>query len=109
MKKNIFRVLAGFFIIMSFYFFQQGFDKKDSYNNDENFSILNNNAYVGGDAYNFIINGTYFTGYLVIGSAMMISGMISLLISEGSTATITHKTSDIKLDSKNDHEILTKF
>lgn len=82
MKSKIFRVLAGIFFIMALVFFQQGFDKKDNYVNSESFSILNTNAYVGGDAYNYIINGTYFAGYLALGSAMMISGMISLLISE---------------------------
>ena len=108
MKKKIFRVIAGIFIIMALYFFSEGFDKKDNYNYDENYSILNKNAYVGADAYNFIINGTYFTGYLVIGSAMMISGMISLLISEGSqtqSAVINETSTKVS----NEDEVLTKF
>ena len=108
MKKKIFRVIAGVFILMAVYFFQQGFDKKDNYYNDENYTLLNRNAYVGGDAYNFIINGTYFTGYLVIGSAMMISGMISLLISEGFQAqsVVVNETS---AKVSNEDEVLTKF
>lgn len=34
--------------------------------------------HVGGDAYNYIINGTYFTGYVVIASATLLSGVILL-------------------------------
>ena len=34
------------------------------------------NAYVGGDAYNFIINGTYFTAYAVIGGILILSSVI---------------------------------
>jgi len=37
---------------------------------------MNTNAYVIGDAYNYIINGTYFTGYAVIaGTAYIIAGI----------------------------------
>ena len=46
---------------IAFYF---GYDKLTNYYNSENFPRLNRNAYVGGDAYNYIINGTYFSGYL---------------------------------------------
>lgn len=35
--------------------------------------------YVGGDAYNFIINGTYFAGYCAISAGMLVSGTISLV------------------------------
>ena len=36
------------------------------------------NAYVGGDSYNYIINGTYFTGFMVLSGAMYIcaTGML---------------------------------
>ena len=36
-----------------------GFDKKDNYYNPEGSLLSSENAYVGGDAYNYIINGTY--------------------------------------------------
>ena len=42
----------------------QGFDKKDNYTYD--------NKYVGGDAYNYITNGTYFAGYCALGGSMFI-------------------------------------
>lgn len=56
-----------------------GFDKKDNYYNSEISYSLNKNAYVGGDAYNYIINGNYFTGYLVFGSALLIMGMMGTI------------------------------
>ena len=34
------------------------------------------NAYVGGDAYNYIINANYFTGWSVLGACFFISGTI---------------------------------
>lgn len=64
------------FAIMAGVFFLKGYNVKNNYYNSENFSRLNKNAYVGGDAYNYIINGTYFTGYLVIGSACMVSSVL---------------------------------
>lgn len=39
------------------------------------------NAYVGGDAYNYIINGTYFAGYEAIGGSLILLG--GVLISAG--------------------------
>lgn len=35
------------------------------------------NAYVGGDAYNYIINGTYFTAFSVLGTGSILIAMIS--------------------------------
>lgn len=37
----------------------------------------NVNAYVGGDAYNYIINGTYFTAYSVLGVGAFIIATIA--------------------------------
>ena len=57
-------------------FINVGFDKKNNYYSSEDYSNLNVNAYVGGDAYNYIINSNYFTGYLVLGSTMLLMGTI---------------------------------
>lgn len=46
----------------SFFIFK-GFDKKLNYREPR----YSSNAYVGGDAYNYIINSNYFTGYNVLG------------------------------------------
>lgn len=47
------------------------------------------NAYVGGDAYNYIINGTYFTGHSVLAMGFGIMGTIFFL-----TATILDRFDD---------------
>ncbi|MEG0836237.1 MAG: hypothetical protein RR413_12430 [Christensenellaceae bacterium] len=65
-------------ILVGTVFCYQGFDRKDNYQNYDEYSSINKNAYVGGDAYNYIINGTYFTGYVVLGAASYICSVILL-------------------------------
>lgn len=79
-------MLSVIFFIISGIFFKKAYNVKNEYYNSENYTSLNKNAYVGGDAYNYIINGTYFTGYSIIASAMLISGII--LISNSAKITI---------------------
>lgn len=74
--------------VVSGAFFAKGYNVKNEYYNSD-YSSLNKNAYVGGDAYNYIINGTYFTGYSVIASAMLVCGMI--LISNSIMITLKMK------------------
>jgi hypothetical protein len=74
--RNVSFFLALCFIVASISFFSKANSVKNDYYNSENYSSLNRNAYVGGDAYNYIINGTYFTGYSVIGCGCMLSGVI---------------------------------
>ena len=40
--------------------------------------MLNKNAYVGGDAYNYIINGTYAAAYFVLAAGFLISGIVCM-------------------------------
>ena len=57
-----------------------GFYKITSYNNpdsDYSFDTEYINSYVGGDAYNYIINGTYFTAYAVMGTGALIISAIT--------------------------------
>ena len=79
MKKTISVILIllsiGFFIVGISYC-RQGFDKKDNYYLSEYSWGRDRNAYVGGDAYNYIINGTYFAGYCALGGAMFVCGSI---------------------------------
>lgn len=58
---------------MSFY---KAYNVKNVYRNSDTYYSSNKNAYVGGDAYNYIINGTYFTGYMALGSACTIGSII---------------------------------
>lgn len=52
-----------------------GFYKIFAYNNPEYASTYNKskNAYVQGDAYNYIINGTYATAYFVLAGTMLLT------------------------------------
>lgn len=58
--------------------YSQAIDVKDNYTNSE-YSIINHNAYVGGDAYNYIINSNYFTGYTVASVGLFVCGALSLV------------------------------
>ncbi|ACB84821.1 hypothetical protein [Natranaerobius thermophilus] len=61
--------------IISIIFIGIGFHKIFIYENPD--SVLENavNAYVGGDAYNFIINANYATGYFTLAIFFAVLGM----------------------------------
>lgn len=57
-----------------------GFSKQNNYkypDSEYSFDDESVNAYVGGDAYNYIINGTYFTAYAVMGTGSLIIATIT--------------------------------
>lgn len=56
----------------------KGIDKMTNYYNSEYSSRLVN-AYVGGDAYNYIINGTYATAFFVL-TAMFALAAVGFII-----------------------------
>lgn len=56
-----------------------GFHKMLIYENGEYSFSRHVNAYVGGDAYNYIINGTYATAFFVL-TAMFVLAAIGLMI-----------------------------
>ena len=73
---NVLVVIAIILIIIASIFVYKAFDCKNNYYNSEYNSSLNENVYVGGDAYNYIINANYFSGYLnFAGSLYIISGI----------------------------------
>ena len=72
------RIMALVCFCIACLFFLKGADVKNNYYNSDKYTSLNQNAYVGGDAYNYIINGTYFTGYSVTASAFLICGVICI-------------------------------
>jgi len=69
MKNNKIKTLITIFIIVSAIFLILGFHKMFAYDG------YRTNAYVGGDAYNYIINSNYATGYFVLS---MFFGMVSI-------------------------------
>lgn len=83
MKKNvtIFKVFAVLFFIVAVVMAYKGYDKIANYENSDSYYSDNHNAYVGGDAYNYIINGNYATGYFVLCVGFMLAGISCVGIS----------------------------
>lgn len=81
-KKNgekarvILFIVSAILLIGSIVSIGVGFDKYLNYYNSENYYYLNKNAYVGGDAYNYIINAGYFTAFVTLGGSMLITSAI---------------------------------
>ena len=76
---TIFCILLGIVVIcFGIFFMYKGFDVKNNYTNLDDY-LLYENAYVGGDAYNYIINGTYFIGYMVLSIGFYLIGLILIL------------------------------
>ena len=78
-KDNIIKagiVVSLCFYILSAIMLYKGYDKITNYYNSDLYYSLNENAYVGGDAYNYIINGTYATGFFVLSMGFLLSGII---------------------------------
>lgn len=86
MKKekaiSILKTTSIIFLIIGVIMVGIGFQKHKVYKNPnyDNYSYNNKNsvnAYVGGDAYNYIINGTYFTAYSILGTGALIIATIT--------------------------------
>jgi len=58
----------------------KGFYKMYNYNSGESYPYNSVNSYVGGDAYNFIINGTYATAFFILGLIFVTLGIGLLII-----------------------------
>lgn len=57
-------ILCIILLLLGLSLIGKGFILKNTYNYE--------NKYVGGDAYNYIINGTYFSGYCALGGTLLI-------------------------------------
>ena len=75
-------VLAIICFIFSGIMLMKGIDKMVNYDNPDFAWADHVNAYVGGDAYNYIINGTYSTSFFVLASGGFIAGIICVASNE---------------------------
>ena len=83
MKKNsVWNILSGISFFVSLIFLYMGFDKIYSYDNGELYPYTYHNAYVGGDAYNYIINGNYATAYFVLTLTFAMDWLLRFVIYE---------------------------
>ena len=78
-KVSLWSILASCSFLCSSFTLYKGIDKLTNYYNSESYSYLNKNAYVGGDAYNYIINGTHATAFFVL-TTMFVLAAIGLMI-----------------------------
>lgn len=74
-SSNIFVVLS---YIGAIIFICIGFYKMLSYNNGEYGDVVN--AYVGGDAYNYIINANYAVSYFILALMCVINASVTRII-----------------------------
>lgn len=74
--KRILNAICVIAVAAIIFFGYQAYDKKNNYFNSD-VTFLNENAYVGGDAYNYIINAEYFAGYASLAGACAITAVIS--------------------------------
>ena len=68
--------IAIIFLIAGVICFGIGLYKYSVYESHEKSYYSSKNAYVGGDAYNYIINANYFTGWSVLGACFFLSSIV---------------------------------
>lgn len=77
MMSVVYRFGYAVSYLMSFIFIFIGFNKMLKYENDEFGDSVN--AYVAGDAYNYIINAGYATAYFVLALLFVVLGCTLLI------------------------------
>ncbi|YAR63965.1 hypothetical protein ACUIAK_18685 [Bacillus cytotoxicus] len=77
MKKWI--IWAVIFYILSAVLLNMGIDRIEGYYMASEYSDLNKHAYVGGDAYNYIINSNLLTAYFVLSATFFIGGTLFIV------------------------------
>ena len=75
-SRSGFYFFAILFYVLFAVMLYKGYDKMTHYENSEHSWGEHVNAYVGGDAYNYIINGNYATGFFVLSIGFLISGTL---------------------------------
>ena len=73
--KSMWKYLSGVSFTGSVITLWLGFDKMLNYVNDEMYWKDPHNMYVGGDAYNYIINGNYATAFFVLTAMLALMGI----------------------------------
>ena len=75
-KYQFFIIDSIILLIIGIFCIGMGFNKILNYYNSETYPSASRNAYVGGDAYNYIINASYFSGYASLGGCLLIASTI---------------------------------
>lgn len=82
---DMFIVIAFLFYVAAAFLIFKGSDKYLNYVNEDPeemglYAADSVNAYVGGDAYNYIINGTYMTGFFTLAAGLIVAGTVFVLL-----------------------------
>lgn len=73
--NGLWKGLSSVAFIISAIVLGLGLDKMFNYDSGEYYPYEYHNAYVGGDAYNYIINGNYATGFFVLTAMFALMGI----------------------------------
>lgn len=73
-RSFYFPIMSIVSYVISIVFMGIGFSKIWVYDSGENYPYRSINAYVGGDAYNYIINSNYAVGYFVLALIFVVLG-----------------------------------
>ena len=73
--KGLWKGLSSISFVISAIVLGLGLDKMFNYDSGEYYPFEYHNAYVGGDAYNYIINGNYATGFFVLATMFALMGI----------------------------------
>lgn len=88
--------------IGSLVFISLGFYKMLVYENSDSYLFKSKNAYVGGDAYNYIINSNYTIAYFALAIFCAIVGMTFIIAYKLSNLSIRTSVRDDDLELLND-------
>lgn len=69
-------LFAIVFYIHALVMYVMGINRIKEYYHSDDYSSLDKYAYVGGDAYNYIINATMQNSYIVVGTGSLIVGSL---------------------------------
>ena len=80
-KETLWRYLSCGSFVISALALCFGFDKMLAYDSGDYYPYRMHNAYVGGDAYNYIINGNYATALFVLATMFALLGVAFIALS----------------------------
>src|SRR5690606_10292976 len=80
MKRWVLQLFAFLSYLTSAIFIYKGFHRMLVYEKWDSPFLENVYAYVGGDAYNYIINGTHATAFFVLATLFMLLGCFFVLL-----------------------------
>lgn len=79
-RANVWTGLSVVSFVISAILIFVGFEKMFVYENGESYPYDLHNAYVGGDAYNYIINGNYATAFFVLATLFALLGVGFIIV-----------------------------